>query len=118
MVTFRLQFSFPFIPLASRMLLSDVQSLCDGHLLHHEINAEYESWMAVEEVVAPEIDVPVLEGVVHSGSGFQVLIETPGVDGTDQWSKRTVLFQRDGITQIFVVGIIIVCTVVDNPPGV
>ena len=69
MVTFRLQFSFPFIPLASRMLLSDVQSLCDGHLLHHEINAEYESWMAVEEVVAPEIDVPVLEGGVVTGTG-------------------------------------------------
>lgn len=68
MVTFRLQFSFPFIPLASRMLLSDVQSLCDGHLLHHEINAEYESWMAVEEVVAPEIDVPVLEGGVVTGT--------------------------------------------------
>ena len=118
MVTFRLQFSFPFIPLASRMLLSDVQSLCDGHLLHHEINAEYESWMAVEEVVAPEIDIPVLEGVVQSGSGFQILIETPGMDGTDHGSKRTVLLQRDGVTQIFVVGIIIVCTVVDNPPGV
>jgi hypothetical protein len=74
--------------------------------------------MAVEEVVAPEIDIPVLEGVVQSGSGFQILIETPGMDGTDHGSKRTVLLQRDGVTQIFVVGIIIVCTVVDNPPGV
>jgi hypothetical protein len=74
--------------------------------------------MAVEEIVAPEIDIPVLEGVVQSGSGFQILIETPGMDGTDHGSKRTVLLQRDGVTQIFVVGIIIVCTVVDNPPGV
>jgi hypothetical protein len=38
-------------------------------LLHQEINAEDESRMAVEEVVAPEIDVPVLEGGVVTGTG-------------------------------------------------
>jgi hypothetical protein len=37
-------------------------------LLHQEINAEDESRMAVEEVVAPEIDVPVLEGGVVTGT--------------------------------------------------
>ena len=37
-------------------------------LLHQEINAEDESRMTVEEVVAPEIDVPVLEGGVVTGT--------------------------------------------------
>ena len=41
-------------------------------LLHQEINAEDESRMAVEEVVAPEIDVPVLEGGVVTGTGAWV----------------------------------------------
>ena len=38
-------------------------------LLHQEINAEDESRMAVEETMAPEIDVPVLEGGVVTGTG-------------------------------------------------
>jgi hypothetical protein len=38
-------------------------------LLHQEINAEDESRMTVEETVAPEIDVPVLEGGVVTGTG-------------------------------------------------
>ena len=42
---------------------------CLSPLLHQEINAEDESRMAVEEVVAPEIDVPVLEGGVVTGTG-------------------------------------------------
>lgn len=86
--------------------------------LHQEINAEDESWMAVEEIVAPEVEVPVLEGIVESGSGFRILIKTPGVDSTYHRSKRPVLFQRDGVTQILVVGIGVVCTVIDNPPSV
>ena len=92
--------------------------VCCKRRLHHEIKADDEPRMAVEEVVPPEVEGPVLEGVVHSGSRFQILIKTPGMDGTNHGSNGPVLFQRDRITQIFVVGIAVVCAVVDDPPGV
>lgn len=87
-------------------------------LLHHKIDADDESGMAVKEVVAPEVDVPVLEGVVESGSRFRILIQPPGVDGTYHGGEGPVVFQGDGVAQILVVEIGIVGTVVNNPPGV
>jgi len=74
--------------------------------------------MTIKQVVAPDVEVPVLEGVVKTDGGLNVLIELPGVDGTNHRRDGATFFQRKGVSQVLVVGIAVSGTIIDYPPGV
>mgnify|MGYP006935993584 CR=1 FL=1 len=74
--------------------------------------------MAFQEVITPEIQVPVLKGVIKACAQVYILIELPGMDGTNHGRNGTFVFQMEGIAKILVIGKGIVCSLIDNPPSI
>ena len=74
--------------------------------------------MGFQEIVAPQIDVPGLDGIVDSGSGVDVLVEFPGMEGSYHGRHGVAVLEMEGIAQIFAVGEGIVVVLVDHPRGV
>ena len=95
--------------------------ICPGgwvRLGESEVDAYNESWVRFQEVVAPKVEVPIVDGIVSSYCQVDVLIELPGMNGSEHGSQGLAALDGTGITEIFVVGKSVVCLSIDNPPGI
>ena len=91
---------------------------CGVEGLEGEVYADDEPWMPLQEVVAPEIDVPVLDGVIEACGKVHVLVELPGMYGSDHWGNGVSVLQGDGIAQILVVRVGVRGVILYYPPSV
>ena len=74
--------------------------------------------MVFQEVVAPDIDIPVLEGEIASCGDVDVLVKLPGMNRACHGGDGISFFQGDGIAQVLVIGEGEGGVPVDNPPGI
>ena len=74
--------------------------------------------MTLQEIVAPDVDIPVLYRIIKTCGNIHILVELPGMDGTCHWRNGVAVFQRKGITDILVVADGILCPILHRPPSV
>ena len=74
--------------------------------------------MRFQEIVTPEIEIPILEGIVETGGYVDVLIHLPRMDSSNHWRNAMTGFQGNGIAQVFVIGEGVFAAVVYHPPRI
>ena len=74
--------------------------------------------MRLQEIVSPEVEAPVPDGVVKSCGNVHVLVHFSRMDCSNHRRYAMAVFQGDGIAQILVIGERIVAAVVHRPPGI
>ena len=74
--------------------------------------------MPIQEIVPPQIQIPVMNGIIESGSQIDILIKLPGMNGSDHGRNGMSVSQMNAITQVFVVGKRIACSPINHPSRV
>jgi len=74
--------------------------------------------MILQKIVAPEVEIPVPDGIVEACRDVDVLVEEPGVDGSEHGGDGVSVAEGKGVAEVLVVGERVGGSVADNPPGV
>ena len=102
--------------LVDHQLVCHVEIFPGRTRLQRKIDACDNSWMALQEVISPEVEIPILDGIIETCGHIYVLVKLPGMDGSYHGGNGVAVPQVNGIGEVLVIGIGTACSLVDDPP--
>ena len=73
--------------------------------LQRKIDACDNSWMALQEVISPEVEIPIFDGIIETCGHIYVLVKLPGMDGSYHGGNGVSVPQVNGIGEVLIIGI-------------
>ena len=71
--------------------------------LQSKINTCPNPRMVFQEIITPQIQVPITDGVIKACAQIHILVKLPRMDGTYHRCDGVLVFEMNGITQILVI---------------